>query len=95
MKDLVLSVVYAQVPLPEMPHGFPVQAVEVRASLGMGEQELAPHQSHLKGRLIQVSAHQDYVSLTRSGVLRVEGLCRQPLHPRSEPRLPGPGEPSA
>ncbi|KAA3438706.1 hypothetical protein [Rufibacter hautae] len=93
MEDLILSVIYALVPLPEAPHGSLVQSSKVQTTLSVGAEELDPHLMSLQeGRLIQVSAHRDYVSLTREGVLRVEWLCRQPLDPRFGPRLPGPGE---
>ncbi|KAA3435929.1 hypothetical protein [Rufibacter hautae] len=96
MEDIVLSVIYALVPMLETPHGSPVQADEVRTTLNVSAEELAPHlQSLQEGKLIDVSSCRDCVSLTHSGVLRVEWLCRQPFDSRSSPRLPDLGKPSA
>ncbi|WP_157593325.1 hypothetical protein [Rufibacter tibetensis] len=88
MENIILSAIYALVPLLEKPAGYPVYTQRVSESLNLSVEELIPHLNMLiEGEYVKISPlHQPpLLSLTTKGVTKVERLCDQPVEENKFP----------
>ncbi|WP_181305576.1 hypothetical protein [Rufibacter sp. XAAS-G3-1] len=82
MEDIILSTIYASVPLMERPTSFPIDTEILSESLKMSVGELWLHlRALLESEFIKVSVlhGRPILFLTKAGLSRVERLCKQPL----------------
>lgn len=82
MEDIILSTIYTSVPLMERPVNFPINTESISEKLNMSIEELSVHlrtlleREYIKVAMVQTAP---LLFLTKAGVSRVEGLCKQPM----------------